>query len=132
MIEGETRGWSLGATETTRLRGKEGEVDYRYLPDADLPPLFVGRDLVTHLKSTIPELPDDTVSRIQGMYGLSPKDAKTIYSLDDGERLEYYMDVVADSVRLANERQGDASLQALGKISGNWYALPGNFHMYSD
>ncbi|KAK1076399.1 hypothetical protein LTR33_008985, partial [Friedmanniomyces endolithicus] len=25
VIEGETRGWTLGATETTRLRGKEGE-----------------------------------------------------------------------------------------------------------
>ena len=40
VIAGETRGWTLGATETTRLRGKEGEVDYRYSPDADLPPLL--------------------------------------------------------------------------------------------
>jgi len=37
IIEGETRGWSLGSTETRRLRGKEGEVDYRYMPDPDLP-----------------------------------------------------------------------------------------------
>lgn len=40
-VEGETRGWSLGSTETTRLRGKEGEVDYRYMPDPDLPPLII-------------------------------------------------------------------------------------------
>ncbi len=40
-INGETRGWSLGSTETTRLRGKEGEVDYRYMPDPDLPPLII-------------------------------------------------------------------------------------------
>ena len=42
-IEGETRGWTLGATQTTRLRGKEGEIDYRYMPDPDLPPLVIGK-----------------------------------------------------------------------------------------
>jgi aspartyl-tRNA(Asn)/glutamyl-tRNA(Gln) amidotransferase subunit B len=42
-IEGETRGWSLGSTETRRLRSKEGEVDYRYMPDPDIPPLFISQ-----------------------------------------------------------------------------------------
>lgn len=41
-IEGETRGWTLGASDTVKLRGKEGEVDYRYMPDPDLRPLFIG------------------------------------------------------------------------------------------
>lgn len=40
-IEGETRGWTLGSKETKKLRGKEGEVDYRYMPDPDLPPIFI-------------------------------------------------------------------------------------------
>jgi len=40
-IEGETRGWTLGSKETKKLRGKEGEVDYRYMPDPDLPPVFI-------------------------------------------------------------------------------------------
>lgn len=42
MIQGETRGWTLGATDTVKLRGKEGEVDYRYMPDPDLGPLILG------------------------------------------------------------------------------------------
>ena len=42
VIEGETRGWTIGSTETTRLRGKEGEVDYRYMPDPDLAPVIIG------------------------------------------------------------------------------------------
>ncbi len=42
VIEGETRGWALGSTQTTRLRGKEGEVDYRYMPDPDLGPVIIG------------------------------------------------------------------------------------------
>ena len=40
-VEGETRGWNLGSTETRRLRGKEGEVDYRYMPDPDLSPIII-------------------------------------------------------------------------------------------
>ena len=43
QIEGETRGWTLGSTETKRLRGKEGEVDYRYMPDPDIPPVIIGK-----------------------------------------------------------------------------------------
>lgn len=54
-------------------------------------------------------------------YGLTTKDAMTLLSFDDGERLEYYLDVVANSMRLAHERQDDASLPTLGKIVGNWY-----------
>ena len=41
-VAGETRGWTLGSIETKKLRGKEGEVDYRYMPDPDIPPLFIG------------------------------------------------------------------------------------------
>lgn len=54
-------------------------------------------------------------------YGLTTKDAITLLSFDDGERLEYYMDVVTESVRLAEEQQEGASLKTLGKIAGNWY-----------
>lgn len=43
IVEGETRGWTLGDTETTRLRGKEGEVDYRYMPDPDLAPVIISK-----------------------------------------------------------------------------------------
>lgn len=43
VIEGETRGFALGSAETTRLRGKEGEVDYRYMPDPDLGPVIIGK-----------------------------------------------------------------------------------------
>lgn len=41
-VHGETRGWNLGSTQTKKLRGKEGEVDYRYMPDPDIPPIIIG------------------------------------------------------------------------------------------
>ena len=42
-VEGETRGWTLGSKTTKRLRGKEGEIDYRYMPDPDIAPVFIGQ-----------------------------------------------------------------------------------------
>lgn len=115
-VVGETRGWTLGAPETTRLRGKEGEVDYRYMPDADLAPLVIGNDVVEHLRSTLPELPDSTVERVQAIYGLSAKDARTIASLDDGDRLDFF----EETVDLVSQRLNKESSPKLGKVVGNW------------
>jgi aspartyl-tRNA(Asn)/glutamyl-tRNA(Gln) amidotransferase subunit B len=118
VVEGETRGWTLGAKQTTRLRAKEGEVDYRYMPDPDLPPLLIAEELVEHLKVTLPELPDDTVKRVTEAYGLSVKDAKTLVSLDDGERLDF----MEQTVHILREQMGseDDHMHKIGKSVGNW------------
>ncbi|EON96463.1 putative aspartyl glutamyl-trna(asn gln) amidotransferase subunit b protein [Phaeoacremonium minimum UCRPA7] len=94
VIEGETRGWSLGSTETRRLRGKEGEVDYRYMPDPDLGPIIIGEDLVERLRSTMGVLPDAELDKLIEEHGLSSKDALALMLLDNGGRLEYFYDVL--------------------------------------
>lgn len=119
-IEGETRGWTLGAAETTRLRGKEGEVDYRYMPDGDLPPLIIGEDVVQYLKQTLPELPENTVERVVHRYGLSPKDAKTMVGLDDGDRLEFMEETIESLKQKWQEQTQPEDLHKFGKIVGNW------------
>ena len=43
VVEGETRGWTVGSKTTRRLRGKEGEIDYRYMPDPDIAPVLIGK-----------------------------------------------------------------------------------------
>jgi len=63
VIEGETRGWTLGSTTTKRLRSKEGEIDYRYMPDPDIAPIiisdvstltaFVSRFMLTTTRSSL-------------------------------------------------------------------------------
>jgi len=53
-------------------------------------------------------------------YGLTTKDAITLLSMDDGERLEYYLDVIRCLVR-QTEHEKDVPLETLGKITGNWY-----------
>ncbi|KAI0475664.1 GatB/GatE catalytic domain-containing protein [Xylariaceae sp. FL0804] len=97
-VAGETRGWSIGATETRRLRGKEGEVDYRYMPDPDVPPLIVGADLVRHLRDTMGQSPDAEVDELIRDYGLTPKDALSLAALEGGRALEYYWNLV-DALR---------------------------------
>lgn len=118
VIEGETRGWTLGATETTRLRGKEGEVDYRYMPDADLPPLLIANDLVEHLRATLPELPETTVERVHQAYGISSKDARTLVALDDGDRLEFMEETV--HLLLQRLHSPESERTKLGKLTANW------------
>ncbi len=118
-IAGETRGWSIGSTETRRLRGKEGEVDYRYMPDPDVAPLLIGPDLVAHLRETMGELPDDVVDALTRDFGLSSKDAMSLVSLDGGMRVEYFWTVVA---ALRSKLGTDAleQHQACFQLAANW------------
>jgi aspartyl-tRNA(Asn)/glutamyl-tRNA(Gln) amidotransferase subunit B len=114
VIEGETRGWTIGSIETRRLRGKEGEVDYRYMPDPDLGPVIIGTDLLEHLKLTLGVLPDEEIATLVKDYGLTVKDAMSLVSLNDGGRVEYFYKVV-DSLMVTG---GD--LKKLGRLCGNW------------
>jgi aspartyl-tRNA(Asn)/glutamyl-tRNA(Gln) amidotransferase subunit B len=120
VIEGETRGWTIGSTETRKLRGKEGEVDYRYMPDPDIPPLLIGEDLVAELAATLPTVPDTLLDMLVGpTYKLPIEDAKPLVDLEDGARLEYYQDVVDILCSLQQDLPSKAQSD-LGRIAGNW------------
>lgn len=55
----ETRGWSDDTGRTTSQRSKENAQDYRYMPDADLPPVVLTADQVTAIQSEVPKLPHE-------------------------------------------------------------------------
>ncbi|GAB1211706.1 hypothetical protein ATERTT37_000830 [Aspergillus terreus] len=119
-IEGETRGWTIGSTETRKLRGKEGEVDYRYMPDPDLPPLIIGEDLVAELARTLPTRGDELINMLRSQeYGLPVEDAKPLIELEDGARLEYYQDVV-DILRDLQQDQDPKARGGLARAAANW------------
>lgn len=120
VIAGETRGWSIGSTETRRLRGKEGEVDYRYMPDPDLAPVVIGDDLVSHLRETMGQLPDVEVDMLINQFELTPKDALSLTALDGGMRVEYFWNVVdALAVRLGPNQDQKENL-ACFQLAANW------------
>ncbi|KAJ5588802.1 hypothetical protein N7537_011480 [Penicillium hordei] len=120
VIEGETRGWTIGSTETRRLRGKEGSVDYRYMPDPDIPPLIIGEDLLSSLRESIPTAPDALLTLLVGSeFNLPIEDAKPLIELDNGARLEYYHDVV-DILRALQVDQDDKTRASLARVASNW------------
>ncbi|RKU40276.1 hypothetical protein DL546_002667 [Coniochaeta pulveracea] len=119
VVAGETRGWSVGSTETRRLRGKEGEVDYRYMPDPDLGPVVIGDDLVQHLKATMGLLPDAEVEELMLSYGLSSKDAMSLMLLDNGGRIEYFYNVL-DALETRLGDAGSASQAEYAGLAANW------------
>ncbi len=71
----ETRGWDENREITFTQRVKEGEEDYRYFPEPDLPPLVVDADWLERVKSSLPELPAARWRRFQRQYGLNAYDA---------------------------------------------------------
>ncbi|KAH7080761.1 GatB/GatE catalytic domain-containing protein [Paraphoma chrysanthemicola] len=119
-VEGETRGWTLGSKTTKRLRGKEGEIDYRYMPDPDIASVILGEDLISHLRTSLPKLPDTMVDTLTEHYGLSTKDAGTLLSLDDGDRLDYFFGVME---RLCGSDLPNTDQSHLGRIAGNWVLM---------
>jgi aspartyl-tRNA(Asn)/glutamyl-tRNA(Gln) amidotransferase subunit B len=127
-VEGETRGWSVTLPgQTRRLRGKEGEVDYRYMPDPDIPPLRISADVVDYIRETLPTLPDRLLLQLRdsNTYGLSKTDAQIFLSIDNGERLEYYQDVIESVMALQESEDlgSKGSLEVSPKLSlvaSNW------------
>lgn len=78
------------------------------------------QDLIEHLKTTMPNLPDDNIETLVegGEYKLTSKDASTLLLLDDGDRLDYYYDVVEQlQSKFADEPE---ILARIGKAAGNW------------
>lgn len=116
LVLGETRGWSVGGTETIRLRGKEGEVDYRYMPDPDLAPLLIGDNLISNLRDNLGMLPDSEVEELITQYGLKTKDALALMQLDDGGRIEYFYDVIARLQGRLREKWN----KECGVLAANW------------
>ena len=74
----ETVGWDdlRGVTFTQRV--KEGEDDYRYFPEPDLPPLELDPAWIESIRESLPELPAARFRRFQVAYGLNPYDAEIL------------------------------------------------------
>ena len=53
----ETRGWDDTKQKTSSQRSKEEAQDYRYMPDADIPPIVLMDEEIVKIQSTMPELP---------------------------------------------------------------------------
>ena len=71
------------------------------------------QDLVDHISSTLPNRPDEIIDDLVTNSGLTLKDAKTLASIDDGERLDYF-DEVRDHVNELLDRNVSRAQSASG------------------
>lgn len=53
----ETRGWDDAKQKTISQRSKEDAQDYRYMPDADIPPIVLTGEEIAKIQATVPKLP---------------------------------------------------------------------------
>lgn len=53
----ETRGWDEDTGTTSSQRSKEDAQDYRYMPDADIPPIVLSTEQIAEMQADLPTLP---------------------------------------------------------------------------
>lgn len=59
VVVQETRGWNDTTQRTTSQRSKEDAQDYRYMPDADIPPVILDSEYIETIQSHVGMLPND-------------------------------------------------------------------------
>ncbi|KAK3604871.1 hypothetical protein CHS0354_000534 [Potamilus streckersoni] len=100
----ETRLWDANKEETRSMRGKEDAHDYRYFPEPDLVPIHVPDTLLSKIKKSLPELPEQRAKRFVDVMKIPEYDAQVITS--DKHIADYYESV--------------AQMCGNAKIASNW------------
>jgi aspartyl-tRNA(Asn)/glutamyl-tRNA(Gln) amidotransferase subunit B len=115
----ETRHWDERRSITISLRLKEGEQDYRYFPEPDLPAVVLGAGFVKGVNKDTPELPDVRAARYIKQYGLPNQIAGELSK--DLALSRYFEDTVSIHKRgpeVANWVMGDSREQVQGMLAG--------------
>jgi len=108
----ETRLYDPDKGETRAMRSKEEANDYRYFPDPDLLPVVLEEALISSVRTTLPELPDQKAARFASQYGLSAYDAGVLTA--SRELAAYYEKVAAEG-----PKEPEAAAK-WAKLAANW------------
>lgn len=88
-IAQETRGWHDAKQKTFSQRSKEEAMDYRYFPDADLPPIELNDEQIAKIRAEVePTLPATLRTKLSEM-GVRQADAETLLLNDALSGLGY-------------------------------------------
>ena len=95
-IEQETRLYDSQKNETRSMRSKEHANDYRYFPEPDLIPLQISNEYIENIRKSLPELPEQKISRFCSEYGLSLYESEI---LNSSKGMSNFFEKVAISVK---------------------------------
>lgn len=87
-IVSETRLWSPDKGCTYAMRSKEETADYRFMPEPDLPPVYLTQQDIEEAKKTMPELPLEKWHRFTTTMNLSKDEADIL--IEDLELATYF------------------------------------------
>lgn len=102
----ETRGWDDATGKTSSQRSKEDAQDYRYMPDADIPPVVLTNEDIAQMQLGMPNLPSFYREKWSTI-GLDPSVVNALLN-----NVTY-----ADTVILAQENSDD-----IAKVIAHWFA----------
>lgn len=91
QVEQATRRYDDTLKSTVMMRKKEGNVDYKYFPEPNIPPIRLAEEWIDEIRSSLPELPEQRSIRYTEVLGLSDYDAKI---LTQNKELSDYFDEV--------------------------------------
>ena len=103
----ETRGWSDDQQITTSQRSKEDAQDYRYMPDADIPPVVLSDEEISRIQAEVPMLPGEYREKLSVLN----VDKSVVYTIMD---FKPYVDIVLGAL----DRKGAPTARRIA----NWFA----------
>lgn len=92
----ETRRYDEAQKATVSMRKKEGNVDYKYFPDPNIPPIRLDENWIKDIQEHLPELPDERKERYMSAYGLSEYDASVLVN---NRELAQFFDEVCQNTK---------------------------------
>lgn len=114
----ETRGWDENKGITVSQRKKESAHDYRYFPEPDIPPFTFTEDELQALRRTLPELPDQKITRFQAEYSLPEADA--VLLAEDKMVAEFYENTVSELREKIQAKEIELDSEKVAKLAANY------------
>lgn len=91
VVEQATRRYDETLKTTVMMRKKEGNVDYKYFPEPNIPPIRLQDAWIKEIQENLEELPDERKARYQKENGLNDYDASVL--VQNKELAEFYDEV---------------------------------------
>ncbi len=88
----ETRGWDDAKQTTSSQRSKEDAQDYRYMPDADIPPIVLSDEEIADIQATVPMLPPEYRDKWQSLQ----LDKSVVNTILNNAPVAFTLDVIND------------------------------------
>jgi len=114
----ETRGWDDNKAQTFSQRLKEGEEDYRYFPEPDLPPLSITSKMIEEIRAKIPELPHQKRLRLIKEYNLKRNEVEVFVNQRD--LAEFFERTVSEAKEWVSQKKKKVAEHKIIRVAVNY------------